>query len=125
MSHPALPQLLSDALEEVRSATSSLLDAAAHGDANAVEEAVARRGLAIERLTPVVRGVQDGLVADQRRALAAESDDLMRQGHDAEAALVSMLEAARDAVASFGRGAVAVKRYAVPAGEPGGLDQSV
>jgi hypothetical protein len=124
MTRTALPQPLAEALDAVRAATTSLLAAASHDDPEALRGAVELRGLAIERLKPVMRDLEDRLAEDQRRALDAEAGALQRQGRDAEAALASMLEAARGAVASFGKGAAAVRSYAAPAGEPGGLDQS-
>jgi hypothetical protein len=124
MSCAPLPQPLAEALDGVRAATSSLLAAASHEDTDALRGAVERRGLAIERLGTVMRDLEERLAADQRRALDAEADALLLQGRDAETALASMLEATREASVSFGKGAAAVRSYAAPAGEPGGLDQS-
>jgi hypothetical protein len=124
MIRTALPQPLAEALDAVRTATSGLLAAASQDDPEALRGAVELRGLAIERLKPVMRDLEERLAADQRRALDDEAGALLRQGQDAEAAVASMLEATRGAVVSFKKGEAAVRGYAAPAGEPGGLDQS-
>jgi hypothetical protein len=124
MTGTGLPQPLAEAIQAVRAATAEILAAASGDDPETLRAAVEQRGLAIQRLTPIVRDAQDTLGAEQRRALDAEAEELFRQGKSAEVALASILETARGAMDSFGKGAAAIRRYAAPAEEPGGLDHS-
>jgi hypothetical protein len=110
------------AVERIRSATLSLIQAARSGEPDAVLEAMEQRGCAVERLREAFEAPA-GQEPDPRiRAELLES--LSLQAQEAEAELRGLQNHARDTLRALSEGARAMRGYAGSRPDPRALDRS-
>ncbi len=106
-------------LAAVLEATQELGRAAAAGDADAIDRAVAARGAALEQLTDTLTRFADMDAASRSRILAL----IAIETEAASAALQALVGAVRTEMATLAEGAHASRGYASPANS-GSLDRA-